>query len=385
MEFGPEDLGRVIRERRERRTPTLRQRALGELAGYGPGKSAAVSISRIENGHVSPSAERLAGIAAVLDTTPAALEAEAHELAARRGDEPAELSVRKRVQRLEDEITVRTGRVVELGERFNHAGSLATEQFLDPFLEVAGQIVGAAPAAYPKGLSRDEASRPELVAEYRLAHSRSAVAGAIGGSHDAEAAAAFGTESTGAAISGLSGASASNATFAALGGGAISAGGTGLARGIAVLTGILAAPSLILGGLGVAWMIRRQRRKEREQLEVLGSAETELSSAKPNFDSLVAAMERAAVILEHIGVHGGRARELWAKRLPADRPLAWDSMTDAQRAAFDDLLAVAACQIAVADMNFEAFLKFGGAELQRLVSVTDELLRQSWEIVDSRV
>lgn len=381
MEFTAEDLGQVIRDRRQRRSPALRQRALGELAGYGPGKSAAVSMSRVENGHVSPTAERLAGIAVALGTTPAELQAEARDRAARRTDGgPAQPSVRKRVQRLEEEISVRTGRVVEFGERFNRASVLATEQFLDPFLEVAGRIEGAAPAAYPQSLTKDEASKPELVAEYRLRHSRSAVLS--GAATDSSA---FGTASTGAAISGLSGASASNATFAALGGGALSAGGMGMARGLAVLTGIVGSPALILGGLGVAWMVRRQRRKEREQHEVLDRAETELRDAEPGYTSLVAAMERAAVILEHIGVHGGRARELWVKRLPADRPLVWDSLTGPDQATYDDLVAVAACQIAVADMNFEAFMKFGGAELERLVAVTDELLGQSWRIVDSRV
>ena len=376
MDFTPEDLGQVIRDRRQRRSPALRQRALGELAGYGPGKSAAVSMSRVENGHVSPSVERLAGIAAALGTTPAELEAEARERAARRtGDDAGQLSVRKRVQRLETDIAARTGRVVELGERFNAANSLATTQFLDPFLEVAGQIEGAAPAAYPESLSKEQASDPALVAEYRLRHSKSAVMS--GGSAESSA--------YGAAISGLSGASASNATFAALGGGLLSAGGAGMARGLAVLTGIVGSPALILGGLGVAWMVRRQRRKEREQHEILDRAEAELRDTGPNYAGLVAAMERAAVVLEHIGVHGARARELWAKRLPPDRPLAWDALTDQQRAAFDDLLAVAAGQIAVADMNFEAFMKFGGADLDQLVAVTNELLTQSWRMVESRV
>lgn len=381
MEFGPEDLGHVIRERRERRSPVLRQRALGEQAGYGPGKSAAVSISRIENGHVTPSAERLAGIAAALGVTPEQLESEAREHAARRADhDPDGLSFGDRVQRLEDEIAGRTARVVELGDRFNRASALAAEQFLDPFLGTAGRIEGAAPSAYPRNLSKDEASDPALLAEYRLRHSKGAVSVAVvsGAVTDSSA---FGTESTGAAMSGLSGASASTATFAALGGGRAS--GIGLARGITVLTSIVATPALILGGLGVAWMVRRQRRKEREQLEILGRAETELREAGPGYEGLVTAMERAAVILEHIGVHGGRAQELWRKRLE-DEPV-WASMSESDRAAYDDFLAVAACQIAVADMNFEAFLKFGGDELRRLVAVTGELLRQSWEIVDSRV
>jgi hypothetical protein len=53
---------------------------------------------------------------------------------------------------------------------------------------------------------------------------------------------AFGSASTGAAISGLSGAAATNATFAWLGGGTLAAGGAGMSGGAAVLGGVVALP-----------------------------------------------------------------------------------------------------------------------------------------------
>lgn len=58
----------------------------------------------------------------------------------------------------------------------------------------------------------------------------------------------LGTASTGAAISGLSGAAATNATLAWLGGGSIAAGGGGMALGSMVLTGVAAGPALLLAG-----------------------------------------------------------------------------------------------------------------------------------------
>jgi hypothetical protein len=58
----------------------------------------------------------------------------------------------------------------------------------------------------------------------------------------------FGTASTGAAISGLSGVAASNATLALLGGGSLAVGGGGMALGAAVLSGIAAGPALMIGG-----------------------------------------------------------------------------------------------------------------------------------------
>lgn len=59
---------------------------------------------------------------------------------------------------------------------------------------------------------------------------------------------ALGSASTGTAIAGLSGAAATNATLAWLGGGAIAAGGGGMALGTAVLGGIVAGPALLVAG-----------------------------------------------------------------------------------------------------------------------------------------
>ncbi len=58
----------------------------------------------------------------------------------------------------------------------------------------------------------------------------------------------FGVASTGAAISGLAGAAATNATLAWLGGGSLAAGGLGVAGGTAVLGGIVAGPALAIMG-----------------------------------------------------------------------------------------------------------------------------------------
>lgn len=59
----------------------------------------------------------------------------------------------------------------------------------------------------------------------------------------------LGTASTGTAITALTGAAATNATLAWLGGGSLAAGGLGVAGGMAVLGGIVAAPVLAIGGI----------------------------------------------------------------------------------------------------------------------------------------
>lgn len=62
------------------------------------------------------------------------------------------------------------------------------------------------------------------------------------------AAMTFGAASTGTAIGALSGAAATNATLAFLGGGSLAAGGLGIAGGTAVLGGLVAGPALAVLG-----------------------------------------------------------------------------------------------------------------------------------------
>lgn len=60
---------------------------------------------------------------------------------------------------------------------------------------------------------------------------------------------AFGTASTGTAISTLSGVAATNAALAALGGGSLAAGGGGMALGSAILGGATLGVGLLIGGI----------------------------------------------------------------------------------------------------------------------------------------
>lgn len=107
---------------------------------------------------------------------------------------------------------------------------------------------------------------------------------------------ALGTASTGAAISALSGAAATNATLAWLGGGAIAAGGGGMAMGTAVLGGIVAGPALLIaGGIFSA--------KAKEKLE---NAKANLAEA----ERIAAELETAGVELAIISEDAGLMKEL---------------------------------------------------------------------------
>ena len=74
---------------------------------------------------------------------------------------------------------------------------------------------------------------------------------------------AFGTASTGAAISSLTGAAATSATLAAIGGGTVAAGGGGVVAGTAILAalgpiglGVAVVGGLVAGGIAIHHCIK---------------------------------------------------------------------------------------------------------------------------------
>lgn len=99
----------------------------------------------------------------------------------------------------------------------------------------------------------EELKRISLGAEVLLGSVKGAVAGTAGGVAAAgattSAVMALGVASTGTAISSLSGIAATNATLAALGGGALATGGGGMALGTAVLGGATLGVGLLVGGV----------------------------------------------------------------------------------------------------------------------------------------
>jgi hypothetical protein len=97
------------------------------------------------------------------------------------------------------------------------------------------------------------------------------------------------TATTGIAIAELSGVAATNATLAWLGGGALSAGGFGMAGGVAVLGGIVAGPVLAIGGLVLA----------SKAEEAMHNAYTNLSKARLAVEQLDAAKIKTSDIYKH--------------------------------------------------------------------------------------
>lgn len=104
-----------------------------------------------------------------------------------------------------------------------------------------------------------------------------AVGGAAAGYGGAMSlATSVGVASTGTAISGLSGAAATNATLAWLGGGSLAAGGGGMFVGSIVLGGITVGPALMIGGFVFASQGEKALTKAREYEAKVNKATAEI-------------------------------------------------------------------------------------------------------------
>lgn len=98
---------------------------------------------------------------------------------------------------------------------------------------------------------------------------------------------ALGSASTGAAISGLSGVAATNATMAWFGGGALATGGAGMAGGAAVLGGIFAIPLVYFAAKG-----SHKKAKELEEAKAeLDEAIVQIRERIAEFPSILMAVK----------------------------------------------------------------------------------------------
>lgn len=109
----------------------------------------------------------------------------------------------------------------------------------------------------------------------------------------------FGVASTGAAISGLSGAAAESATLAFLGGGSLATGGGGMALGAAALNFVVVGPALLVGGFmlhgkGSKALTEAAERRTKVAVEIarLDQHDTKLSTVDTRTDELSALLDQ---------------------------------------------------------------------------------------------
>ena len=112
--------------------------------------------------------------------------------------------------------------------------------------------------------------------------------------------AALATASTGTAISGLSGAAATNATLAWLGGGSLAAGGGGVAAGTIVLTTITAGTTAVVALLSAGTIVSAHYSKKL----------TEAKEYEKNVGITVASLEKAWTIMDGVAQRVSELRDV---------------------------------------------------------------------------
>lgn len=111
---------------------------------------------------------------------------------------------------------------------------------------------------------------------------------------------AFAAASTGTAISSLSGAAATSATLAWLGGGSVASGGMGVAGGTAVLGGVVAIPvALVL--VGFIHIKGKKELQEQRRIKIqLRTSAAELRVSKARVEAATTTMDRASIVLHRL-------------------------------------------------------------------------------------
>lgn len=120
----------------------------------------------------------------------------------------------------------------------------------------------------------------------------------------------YGAASTGAAITGLSGAAAESATLAFLGGGSLASGGGGMALGATALNFVTLGPALLVGGFMVKGQGAKARTKAREHEAQVAVAVADLSDTRTRLVAVDARVDELAVLLGRLVNRGVAALDL---------------------------------------------------------------------------
>lgn len=192
----------------------------------------------------------------------------------------------------------------EYGERKLNVLDKTMNQYLSVFSQIHSITLKESEGI--NELLKFRMDKQSVKAMRELVHIASSIIGGVVGGAGAGALAAFGAysatmtfaaASTGTAIASLSGAAATNATLAFLGGGALAAGGGGIALGTTVLGGVVAGPAIAVLGIAMnasasknlnkAYSNKFEAQRMAEELKTVTSACRGISNRCEVFISLL--------------------------------------------------------------------------------------------------
>ena len=213
-------------------------------------------------------------------------------------------------------------------ERYGEAKFKAVDKYLRCFIDTFGQIKNV---EFASGEQIDDLSKVSITEDELKDISRDvsivseAVSGGIAGLGGG-ALAAFGayngtmllaSAGTGTAISTLSGAAATNATLAWLGGGTLAAGGGGMAAGAMVLGVMAAGPALLIFGSILGANAKKRLNDAMSNLEQAETIEAELSVLTEKLRQMLASVVLCLTVLDKFSGKMRRANTKLVKLLEA--------------------------------------------------------------------
>jgi hypothetical protein len=137
------------------------------------------------------------------------------------------------------------------------------------------------------------------------------------------------------------------------------------------------------GGL---FLVAQQRnRKQQEELTAtLDEVEAHIAGTRPNVDALQELMPRATDVLEYTAVHAGHALRRWEAHIGQGH-LDMQSLSQGDQQRYREFVEVAAAQLAVAAIDFQALMTNPDSELERTALLVDEVLTQARKVITSHV
>jgi transcriptional regulator with XRE-family HTH domain len=398
MEYSRDALGQVIEEHRVEKR--LTQQQLGDLAKYQAG--AAVSISRVEGGHVHPGEERRADIAAALGLSLLALESAAadrtQEIAA--GKLPAGRAAARnarskdlvgRAKRLEEEYQRRRSVQSEVIDRFTDAVNRSRDEFFTPLVDISSCIAGADQPSEPltsiepmteaeaEATSRFQLARRGFfnlapdVAQF-VADGVSKEAGQWAAYQSLRFVVSFGKAGTGRPIANTYGAARDRGARARFGGGSKASGGGGMEIGDKRLNWVATGVELALPIIVTAIAEHRRGVKERQLSAELDKVETSLEATRRGYQAIEDILPRATEVLDEVAVHGTRALNRWAAELD---PQPWDSLNATDKQNYQDFIELSTCQVVIGAIDIHELLESTGQAQENLIAAIDEEVNQA--------
>jgi len=165
--------------------------------------------------------------------------------------------------------------------------------------------------------------------------------------------------------------------------------GVGRSARIGSTAGGMNLVAAVAVGAVVATILDRQatakrNRKQQESAAKLAAAEADIATNQANVDALLDVIPRVTEILDYIAVHATHALTRWGAQI-GEAPAPWKKLGEAEQQRYQDFVAVAAAQLAVATFDLQELATSREGDLDQATALADQILIQAQRAITSCV